>query len=727
MSGRSVTLVGGGVATLMLGVELRARRPDLPVTLITADTPAHAGGHLASWDEQGHPVEHGFHALFECYDTALALLDRHGLSGNFVRGPSHFFVYDGGGLQRVGHGLASALAPASLAERARGALALPAVARLVDAVARRDADVIAALDAEDFRAALLRCGIAPSFVESSTVRMFYDFGFVGDGPLSAAVAFGVLGHLLRGGRMRHFTGPSRPTLIDPLRARFEALGGAVVDRTLVTRVHVAGGRARAIDLQGPDGAVTERPVDELVLGLAVESMKRMGWAGEVPGFARDLRRLDGAESLSLQAWFDDDPVPESVDSVVGGLPEPWSTLCPQTRVRGQRRGPHGHELIACGPATGFERAPDEALVDRFFATIERLGFRVPRGRAGVHVALRRNGGAADRYLLTRPGELWLRPAPVTSVPNLSLVGAWLRVPFTMPSVEAVAQSVVQVRDAIEQRLPRAAAPTSASWELVPPPPYRHDGLTRVFPVAVDPDALAARLPPELAPAPGFAATALWFATHYADAYAVRDPAAVRHRANELMLAAVVRTRGDGARPPGLFPVALYIDSDVAMAVGREVYGFAKRHAALSLDDVGLTVTRPIALDGELHTAPRALVTARWRRGERFEGPAARLAAGALATLLDAAGGVSLYNRARGVAPPGLRAPLVRDALLRTRAFDVRLGPATRLSALCAEVAPGRGEPLRALLPRGATAFEADEGAEFEIGFSIDGSEEVSGS
>lgn len=740
----SVTLVGGGVATLMLGVELRSRRPDLAVTLFTADTPTHAGGHLASWNDRGYPIEHGFHALFDFYDTALALLERHGLSDRFVRGPEHFFVYERGELHRVRHGIASALCPATLSERAKGVFALPALQRALSSVSHGDLQAIAALDAEDFRGALLRLGAGESFVESSTVRMFYDFGFVGDRELSAAVGFDVVGQLLRGGRMRHFTGPSRPTLIDPLRERFVALGGTLVDRSLVTRIRMEREIARSIIVRTDGGPPVEHAVDELVLGLAVESFKRLEWEGHRPAFASDTQKLEGAESLSLQAWFDEDPVPEHIDSVLGALPEPWSTVCPQTRVRRERRGPHGFELIACGPATGFEHASDESLVARFFDTIARLGFRVPKGAAkgeGVHTVLRRNRASAERYLLTRPGELWLRPTPVTSVANVSLVGAWLRNRFTMPSVEAAAQSVLSARDAIESRHPRAAiagvasleprASAASAWDLVPDPPYRHDGTTRLFAVDVDPAALASRIPPGLELAPGFASKILWFATRYDDAYSLVDPAGARHRASELMLAAVVRERGRWTRPPGLFPVALYIDSDVAMTVGREVYGFAKRFATLALDDESLTVERPIALahGQELYTERRLLVRARWRRGDQPQAidtsaNANRWIASALATIVDAGGGVRLYNQSRAVSAKGLAAPLVRRALTCTAAFDVRIGPATPLEAMVAEVVASRTDPIYTLLPRGATRFTATRGAEFALGFSIDSCEEI---
>lgn len=739
---RGVTIVGGGIASLLLGLELRRTRPDIPVVVLSADTPERAGGHLASWDDQGYPVEHGFHALFDFYEAALGLLGRHGLAERFVPGPPDFFVYDDDRITSVPHGLrGSTAAPARLVDRIRGLRMLPAVAATLHAIERGDARTLTTLDSEDFRETLLRLGAGPTFVESPTVRMFYDFGFVGDDRLSSAVAFAILGRLLRTKRLLHFPGPSRDTLIDPLRALLLSSGATMIDRLTLTEIQLEGGRAKALVLRGPDGERVERPVDELVLGLPIESFKHLEWTGApAPAFVRDASRLRGVESLSLQAWFDEDPVPPGIDSVIGGLPEPWSTVCPQTRVRKRGRGPHGYELIACGPATGFANVSDDDLAARFFATLTRLGFTIPKDghrSRGVHVVVRRNRSTAERYLLTRPGELWLRPPPVTSMANVSLVGAWLRVPFTLPSVEAVAQSVLVVRDALERRLapspvvvadsrPFAAASAGDSWALCPPPPYRHEGITRLFSVRVAADALRARIPDALVLAPGFADRVLWFATRYDEAYSIVDPAAARHTAQELMLAAVVRERGAPSRPPGLFPFILYIDSDVAMTVGREVYGFAKRFATIMLDRQSMIVTRRLRPLGQAspHTSPLPLLRMGWRRSVSSDGRIMKAGAKGLASLVDAKGGLSIYNATTPVCPPGLSGPLVRRALIRVQATDVSLGPATLLTGMRAELVANHTDPLHELLPPGAETFAARTGLEFSLGFSIAACQEI---
>jgi hypothetical protein len=470
-----VTIVGGGLAALLLGNELLRRRPELEVRLVTEESPSRCGGHLASWSEGGYPVEHGFHALFSCYDTARCLLENHGLFEQFVPGPAHFFVYRDGALAKARNGLLALLPPLSTRESLDGLASVPGVlAACLAAVASERARE--ALDREELRDALRRRGAGPRVVESALTRLFYDVGFVGERPLSAAVGLSLLFHLVRGGRMLHFPKPSREALIEPLREKLCAAGGSLVEATRLGAVGLepSGRRVRWLELEElATGAVRRELVDEgheVVLAVDVESMKKLAFAGgPAPAFVRDVQTLEGVVSLSLQAFFDDDPVPSWIDSVLGGLPEPWSTICPVSRVRRQRgRGTHGYELIACGPESGFEGASDEALVERFFDTLERVGIAASSARARCHVVMRRNGRPSERYLGTYPGGLARRPRPTgTGVDNLSLAGAWLRVPFSIPSVEAVSQSVVAVREHVLARLAHGAHERPASETRAP--------------------------------------------------------------------------------------------------------------------------------------------------------------------------------------------------------------------------------------------------------------------
>jgi hypothetical protein len=793
----AVTIVGGGVSSLLLGVELlRAGRP---VILVTADSPERAGGHLASWSERGYPVEHGFHALFDFYAATRSLLSPLGLLHNFVQGPPYFFIYRGGQLARMYNDARVLMPPLSPRERLDTFTGMRSGLQTVVRLARGDDALLASLDQEEFRSALLRRGAGPRFARSPIVQMFYDFGFHGETPLSAAVGFATMTKLFQGGRMHHFAGPSRPTLIDPLRRRFLAMGGKLRERTTLDAVRLdpSGRRARALRLLDDRGAHDE-PVEELVLALDLESTRQLSWLdGPAPSFLDGVQRLSGAVSLSLQAWFEHDPVPAHIDSVLGGLPEPWSTVCPVTRVRRLGPGPHGHELIACGPEVGFAHESDEALSARFLDSMRSLGMKIPRDPSRMHLVLRRNRAPRERYLLTRPGELSLRPLPGrTEIENLCLVGAWLRNAFPTPSVEAASLSVLATRDALlSPRTPShapslrpepaastvisppsampsvgrgastsareqvaaglGAPPWSSSHELCPEPPYRHEGTVRLFMVSVDPGALAARRPPGLAFAPGFSSRIALFLTDYDAAYALRDPTGARFTAREVMMAAVVIEPG-AMRPPGLFPFVLYIDSDVALAVGREVYGFQKRLGAIEIGPTQASLTRDgLAPGARGAVAPIRLLHGTWSRGEpsldqpldlrdgrdfasRSELDAlsrampqrkalsalGALSVEAMAMLVDGLGGVALYNQASSRSTPGLAAPLLRSTLLRVPARDVSLGPPARLQSARFELAPSMTDPLSALLPAGQDALLAPSGLEFRLGFTIDEASEV---
>lgn len=731
MSEPGVTIVGGGIASLLLGCELVAADSATPVTLITADDPARAGGHLASWDEAGYPVEHGFHALFSCYDTALALLERHGLLAQFLPAPDHFLLFDGLGVRRVRNGWHNLLPPLDWRRRVRGLASLPAALPAIRAAARDDGPALARLDAEDFRAALLRMGAGDAVARSPLIQMFYDFGFTGDGELSAAVALSVMTRLLGGGRMLHFPGPSRDVLIEPLRRRFVALGGTLRDATRVESLALAGDRVTELTVRGPDNQPRVLPVDELVLAVDVEAFKQLAWTGGPrPAFAAAVDALTGLASLSLQAWFPTDPVPAHIDQVIGGLPEPWSTLCPVTRVRGGVPTAHGHELIACGPEAGFEGATDDELINQFFATLGRLGCVLPSGRRGVHVVVRRNRAPGERYLATRPGELAHRPHPVTPLANLCLAGAWLRVPFAMPSVEAAAQSVALVRDELRRRRrlrtrptapppPAPAAPAASPTPPYPAPPYRQDGTVRMFRLAVDPTALAARLPAPLALARGWSQHLIALVTSYIG-WAPADPHAAGYPAHELAFAAVVSERGRW-RPPGLFPLTMFVDSDIATLVGRELYGFPKRLATVALSDDAVDVTRPgLAGDATGLVVPLTVVRGRWRREPTARWLDPLWPTRSLTAALAATGGLALYNQ-----PAAHPHGLVRTPLTRALAHAVVLGTPVRLTDARFELGDSRLDPLRDLLPAGARALTAPIGVEVPLAFSLARPEELS--
>src|SRR5579862_3479881 len=95
-----VVIVGGGIASFVAGIALRERLPNAAITLYTAAVETMIGGQLASWDEQGYPVEHGLHALFGFYDHVLPILKMVGAHENLTRSKEHIFIYERGAMHR---------------------------------------------------------------------------------------------------------------------------------------------------------------------------------------------------------------------------------------------------------------------------------------------------------------------------------------------------------------------------------------------------------------------------------------------------------------------------------------------------------------------------------------------------------------------------------------------------------------------------------------------------
>ncbi len=96
--------------------------------------------------------------------------------------------------------------------------------------------------------------------------------------------------------------------------------------------------------------------------------------------------------------------------------------------------------------------PDEVIKAGFIKGLRDAGFRIPDDPAHMHVVLRRNRESFHRYLLTRPGELHLRPAHQSPLENLCLAGAWVRNEFALPCVDAAAEGAIKVAGLIAARV-----------------------------------------------------------------------------------------------------------------------------------------------------------------------------------------------------------------------------------------------------------------------------------
>ena len=95
-----IAIVGGGIASFVAGITLREKLPNAAITLYSAACETMIGGQLASWSEQGYPVEHGLHALFGFYDHILPILKKIGAYENLTRSKEHIFIHERGAIHR---------------------------------------------------------------------------------------------------------------------------------------------------------------------------------------------------------------------------------------------------------------------------------------------------------------------------------------------------------------------------------------------------------------------------------------------------------------------------------------------------------------------------------------------------------------------------------------------------------------------------------------------------
>lgn len=371
-----ILIVGGGVASLVAGIELRDRLPQAEIVLLSAADENHFGGHLASWDEGGYPIEHGLHALFGYYDSILPILKRVGAYENFTRSQRHTFVYEHGKIHQFN--LATWFATYkgfTKREKLKLVACLPRLAQIVTAVRLNGFDVLDQYDRYDLREFARKQGIPESILRSGFFRQFYDAAFNEPFELSATVGLESIYKIFARPWHYYFNLPSRQSLVEPLRRYFvNTCGGTIHLEHRLVRVLTdeATQAVTGLEIQGAKSdQTTVWTADEYILGLGLEDFKAVEFgaqAAEDPYF-KNVHRLTTVSSMSLQAWFKEDPVPAGIDSLVGGLPEPFSILCPMSRVRSTPFPKHAklpHELIATGPEAGFEDISDAELERRFF-------------------------------------------------------------------------------------------------------------------------------------------------------------------------------------------------------------------------------------------------------------------------------------------------------------------------------------------------------------------------
>lgn len=748
-----IAIVGGGIASFVAGITLREKLPNAAITLYSAVGETMIGGQLASWNEQGYPVEHGLHALFGFYDHILPILKKIGAYENLTRSKEHIFIRERGAIHRFDLRTWPATYRGFTAvEKMRFLAAAPAIAKLVLDVKRKGFGVFDAYDQYDLRALARSHGVPGSVLQSGFFRQFYEAAFNAPSELSAAVALESIYKIFSKRWHYYFNSPTRESIIAPLQRHFtHCCSGRIEFNHKLTKVRTdnVGVRVVGLDFENQaTGGLLSVEADEYVLALGLEDFKLVDFGANTSqhDYFRNVHKLQTVSSLSIQAWFKEDPVPPGIDSMVTGMPQPFGILCPITRVRATRPPdelPLQHEIIATGPERGYEDIPDQAIKAGFIKGLRDAGFRIPDDPVHMQVVLRRNREPFHRYLLTRPGELHWRPPHQSPLENLCLAGAWVRNEFALPCVEAAAEGAIKVAGFIAARAlaPRKNANVRRFAEmprgapLVLPPPYRFPRSTgSFFLLDANPERLAAAISPDLKLFPGLDGRILFAVLRHEDVHAQCDPSGARYGYNEVLLAAFVREKAlNPIGRMGLYPICLYVDDDTAMAAGREVYGFPKKMARIELGAHEINLVRcglaPEAAPGPVQ--PIKVMSAHWSANPRarpspFEVPSSSAPHAAkppfaLPLLGDLARLMVFYNT-RYMTQPGALNCIGSDLsqLTKVALADVEVRRVSALHDLRLRVDASINDPVYLLMQadRDAAEMRAGWGVRVELAFSM---------
>ena len=748
-----IAIVGGGIASFVAGITLRETLPNAAITLYCAAGETMIGGQLASWNEQGYPVEHGLHALFGFYDHILPILKKIGAYENLTRSKEHIFIHERGAIHRFDLRTWPATYRGFTAVQKVGLLAAaPAIGKLVLDVKRKGLGVFDAYDRCDLRALARMHGVPESVLQSGFCRQFYEAAFNAPSELSAAVALEAIYRIFSKRWHYYFNLPTTESIIAPLQRYFtDRCGGRLEFNQKLTKVRTNDVGVRVMGLDFEDqatGAQIAVEADEYILALGLEDFKQVSLdpIASRHVYFRNVHKLQTVSSFSVQAWFKDDPVPQGIDSLVTGMPEPFGILCPITRVRATRPPqelPLRHEIVATGPEQGYEDIPDSVIKAGFIKGLRDAGFRIPDDPAHMHVVLRRNRESCHRYLLTRPGELLWRPPHQSPLENLCLAGAWVRNEFALPCMEAAAEGAIKVAGLIAARtlasrknveVPRLVGiPRNAP--LVLPPPYRFPRSTgSVFVLDANPERLVEAIPPDLKVFPGFGGRMLFAVLRHEDVYAQCDPSGLRYCYNEVLLAAFVREKGlNPTGRIGLYPICLYVDDETAMTAGREAYGFPKKMARIELGAHEVSLVRcglaPAAAPGPVR--PINVMSSHWSANLQAEGLPCEVPSGraprakplfALPLLGSIARLMSFYN-IRHMTQPGARNGVSSDLshLTKVALAKVEVRRVSALHDFRLRVDASVNDPVYLLMPadRDAAEIHAGWGVKVELAFSME--------
>jgi uncharacterized protein with NAD-binding domain and iron-sulfur cluster len=217
--------------------------------------------------------------------------------------------------------------------------AAPAIGKLMLDFKRRGCGAFDAYDQFDLRALARKHGIPESVLQSGFFRQFYEAAFNAPSELSAAVALESIFRIFSKRWHYYFKLPTRESIIGPLERHFtHGCHGRIEfhHRLIKVRTDDVGMRVTGLDFENQTtGGRPSVEADEYLLALGLEDFKRVDF-GEIAAqhdYFRNLQKLQTVSSLSVQAWFKEDPVPLGIDSMITGMREPFGILCPITRVR----------------------------------------------------------------------------------------------------------------------------------------------------------------------------------------------------------------------------------------------------------------------------------------------------------------------------------------------------------------------------------------------------------
>ncbi|MGE4234621.1 MAG: FAD-dependent oxidoreductase [Bacteriovoracia bacterium] len=600
-----IAIIGGGVTSLAAGIFLRDSFPKASIELYTDVIRDTMGGHLSSWNENGYSVEHGFHALFGFYDQALQLVERVGALDNFEKSPEHVFVYHNKRIRKFDTNRVLSFNGFTLRERVALSRFFVEMLKLGASTRFHGMEYYKKYDHIDFKSWAVRAGVPKSIAASTFFDQFYAAAFNDPHEMSAFVALQSLHGCIQKPWHYYFKKPSRQALILPLADYFtkQCKGKIFFDHKLLSVK--SGSNVENVESVTVRNIRKEKEVkaDYYIVATGLEDFKKIRFEPKIldlPYF-KNIQRLRGVSSLSIQAWFKEDPVPKEVDTFIGSLPKPFVVVCPiskasKSRAHGKKQYPH--ELIACGSEEGFENIKDSELIHNFISDLKKAGFQFKgdvRHGKDAYYKLRRNNDSAHRYLLTLPGQFELRPEAQSPLANLLLAGAWTKNDWALPCVEGcvssarkAAQVILEKEDLKTRRNLQKTRQCYEIGSLVFPPPYSFPKSKGVFFRIKKKENYDLNLPLGLKLVEKTRNELLLSIFRHENVLCKYDPTQTKYYYNEVMLSVFVK---DQKQRHGLFPICLFLDDDTAVAAGREVYGFPKKLAQVQFDSKSIAIFR----------------------------------------------------------------------------------------------------------------------------------------